>query len=95
VSKNLTISIESVHEGSTLEPGQRFSSHAAEVLIGRSSSADIVLKDPSVSGRHVIVEATDEGFRIRNLSRRGATFVEGERLAPEEERHVSTSIYWL
>lgn len=95
MAKTLNIQLDSVHEGCVLKPGIAFPAFTGKVLIGRNPSVDLVLADVSVSGHHAEIEATDTGFVVRNLSRRGTTFVEGERLAPSTEKHILNTVFWL
>lgn len=47
--------------------------------IGRSSSNDIVLPDPSVSKHHAQVVQEEDGWRLMDLESTNGTFVNGER----------------
>ena len=53
---------------------------------GRLASLDIVLDDSSVSRQHAEVRATDNGWFVRDLKSTNGTFVNGVRLAANEER---------
>lgn len=54
------------------------------VLVGRSHSAVVRLKEADVSGKHLEIVRTADGFRLRNLSRFGSK-VDGKHLAEGEE----------
>ena len=55
----------------------------AELTIGRTSSADIYIDDPSVSRRHAVLQLGAEPV-IRDLGSSNGTTVRGERIAPNE-----------
>lgn len=80
-SRALAFSVVKVREGSKLSVGQVFEVHLERVVIGRDASADVRLNDRTVSRQHVAI--VDEGLRLclENLSERGATFVNRERIA--------------
>ena len=48
--------------------------------LGRALDNDIVVTDTSVSRHHATIEATDGGFRLRDLGSQNGTFVGGERI---------------
>ena len=50
-----------------------------EVVIGRSSSCDLVLDDSAVSREHVRIEINGETAVLHDLSSRNGTWVNGER----------------
>src|SRR4029077_4784589 len=45
--------------------------------VGRDSSNQILLTDPSVSRAHCVMEATPAGYRLKDLESRNGTFVNG------------------
>ena len=49
-----------------------------EYEIGRSSSADVVVADPSVSGHHAKLVPHGDGFAIRDLGSTNGTKVNGK-----------------
>ncbi len=51
----------------------------ASVRIGRGSDNDIVLRDPSVSTHHAVLERQSEGFSLRDLKSTNGTKVDGAR----------------
>ena len=50
------------------------------VRIGRGSDNDIVLRDPSVSHHHAVLERQPKGFRLRDLNSTNGTQVDGRRI---------------
>ncbi len=57
----------------TLHPGE-------EVVLGASSEADVVVADPTVSGRHCVVMHKLGGVEVRDLASRNGVFVGGGRV---------------
>ncbi|MGH9870755.1 MAG: sigma 54-interacting transcriptional regulator [Candidatus Polarisedimenticolia bacterium] len=49
-------------------------------VIGRAPDCEMVLHDETVSWRHVSLEKTDGGLRVRDLGSRNGTFVGGQRI---------------
>jgi hypothetical protein len=51
-------------------------------LLGRGGSGLVpgALEDPRVSREHAIVEPAGNGYRVRDLSSRNGTFVQGQRI---------------
>ncbi|HUH00484.1 MAG TPA: sigma 54-interacting transcriptional regulator [Kofleriaceae bacterium] len=47
------------------------------VVVGADPGADVVLRDPAVSGRHCTVAPGDEGFDVRDLGSRNGTLLDG------------------
>jgi hypothetical protein len=60
--------------------GQRVRLGAAELVIGTSRGADVVVQDDAVSGRHCGVSVLGGGVAIRELGSRNGTFVGGARV---------------
>lgn len=56
---------------------------AREHTIGRSSSADIVLADPSVSGRHAQLTPRGDAFALSDLGSTNGTTVDGQAVSGE------------
>lgn len=60
---------------------------SAVTVLGRDSSADIVVEDPGVSRRHIEVRLTYDGPRqqtlIRDLGSTNGTYVNGDRIGSE------------
>jgi Nif-specific regulatory protein len=57
--------------------GTLFPLDEPEVQVGRDSSNQILLTDPSVSRAHCVMEATPSGYRLKDLESRNGTFVNG------------------
>ena len=57
--------------------GTLFPLDEPEVQVGRDSSNQILLTDPSVSRAHCVMEATPAGYRLKDLESRNGTFVNG------------------
>ena len=53
---------------------------ADEILLGRHSSADIQLKDPSVSRYHAVMTVTGGVWTITDLNAKSGTFVNEQRV---------------
>lgn len=49
-------------------------------VVGRDSSSDIPLPDPSVSRRHAIIRFDYERLRVDDIGSRNGTFIRGQRL---------------
>lgn len=47
------------------------------VVVGADATADVVLADDAVSGRHCAVVPTASGFEVRDLGSRNGTFIDG------------------
>lgn len=64
----------------TLEnDGKEFQLNQSRMVIGRRPGVDIVLADPAVSGRHImIISILDDSF-LENLSVTNGTFINGSR----------------
>ena len=67
-----------------LQPAERagvLSLSGPQLVIGHSESADLVIADPYVSGRHALVAVDELGqVAIWDLNSTGGTFVNGERV---------------
>lgn len=62
----------------------------APCLIGRSHICNVRIKEPDVSGRHIMIQSDDSGrLMLQNLSQ-GLTVVNGVRLACGEETNVTS-----
>jgi pSer/pThr/pTyr-binding forkhead associated (FHA) protein len=59
---------------------------APRVVIGRSSSCDVRLPDPSVSQRHAVLMVRGAEYQIFDEGSTNGTFVGGVRLAPKAAR---------
>ncbi|QDU69077.1 FHA domain-containing protein [Engelhardtia mirabilis] len=56
------------------------------LLIGRRDGNDLVIADPSVSGRHALVRPDGDGLAVEDLGSTNGTLIEGKRI---ERGHVS------
>ena len=68
----------------------RFDIESANLLIGRSSSSDLVLPDLNVSRLHAQLVKRAEGFYILDSGGKNGTFVNDRRIA-EATRHPGQS----
>ncbi len=93
--KSFLIQLHSVQQGSDLEAGVVFPTMSDQVVIGRGNDCDVILADPSVSTRHAWLEATPEGFVLRNLTRNGTTFVNQSPVGRGDEVQVTDRTIWL
>lgn len=59
------------------DAGEEIDLPAAGVVVGADPSADIVLSDPAVSGRHCTITPTASGFAVQDLESRNGTMVDG------------------
>lgn len=60
--------------------GRRFALDKPDMVIGRSSSADIPVIDERVSQQHAVIETRDEGHHLRDLGSTNGTFVNNQRV---------------
>lgn len=60
--------------------GQTVPVPAAGLLIGRKPGNDLVLDDPSVSGRHALLRPEGEGLSVEDLGSTNGTRIEGQRI---------------
>ena len=61
-------------------------------LVGRESSCDITLADPSISRNHASLTVRAGTVLLKDLGSKNATFVDGEKLTTEVEVHPDTAI---
>ena len=69
--------------------GRRYRLNEKVLVVGRSvASADIVIPDPAVSGRHCRIDALPhrKKYVVTDLESRNGTWLNGERLVPEAPR---------
>ena len=64
----------------TLNRGPDSMKHSQSWLIGGDPRCDIVIDEPTVSGRHCRLGWTDEGFILEDLHSTNGTFVNGFRI---------------
>lgn len=57
----------------------------SDTLIGRSSACSLRLDASDVSKEHAVVSWTGREWTIRDLNSRNGTFVDGQRLGPEDK----------
>lgn len=55
--------------------GRRFLLNKQKVTIGRGQTANITVKDNSISRKHLIIEKTDKGFFLQDLQSTNGTYV--------------------
>lgn len=66
-----------------LEPlggGERVRIRAEPLVVGRRSACALQIKDTRVSLEHALVQATDQGVHVRDLSSTNGTFVDDRRI---------------
>jgi len=59
---------------------KRENRHNPRIVIGRTSDADVVIPELSISVNHCALDATPFGLQILDLNSTNGTFVNGERL---------------
>lgn len=69
---------------------------STRTLVGRSAACALRIDDPSVSGEHATLWFRDGRWWVRDLGSRNGTRVDGEPLAPGEERRLApgSTIAW-
>jgi DNA-binding NtrC family response regulator len=50
------------------------------ILVGRAPDSDLILEDETVSWRHLVLERTPEGIRVRDLGSLNGTYLDGHRI---------------
>jgi two-component system cell cycle response regulator len=68
-----------------LDLGRKYDLNREEIIIGRSSKADICVDQESVSRNHAHVSNTSKGVRIKDLGSTNGTFVNDEAVTKERE----------
>jgi len=68
--------------------GQEHQIRPGENTIGRRPANSVVIPDLYVSGSHAVINASDAGFTITDVGSTNGTFVNGERLTPNEPREL-------
>lgn len=58
-----------------------------EISVGRSQSANISVKDASVSRNHAVIQAREGRLTVKDLNSSNGTFVNGMRVFAESELH--------
>ncbi len=62
-------------------PGKIFPIMKTEVIIGRDSSADILINDAEVSRHHAVIKFNADGYSIEDLGSTNGTVINGDRLS--------------
>jgi len=60
-----------------------------ENTVGRRPANNIVIADPYVSGSHAVITASEGSFSVTDAGSTNGTFVNGERLSPNEPRTLN------
>lgn len=60
------------------------------ITLGRAENNDLVLAHPGVSKFHAYFRRNDDGWTLRDANSLNGTAVNGEKLAPETERTLSS-----
>jgi pSer/pThr/pTyr-binding forkhead associated (FHA) protein len=68
---------------------EEFDIREGETTIGRRSSNDIAIADPYVSGSHAVITASEGSFTYTDVGSTNGSFIDGERLNPNEPRQIS------
>jgi pSer/pThr/pTyr-binding forkhead associated (FHA) protein len=66
-------------------PGRSVALFEGEITLGRSRGCGIVLADPCISRVHALVAVRSGRVYLQDLRSSNGTFVDGERLAGEQE----------
>ncbi|MEM7800855.1 MAG: FHA domain-containing protein, partial [Chloroflexota bacterium] len=74
--------------------GETFELKAQTVIIGRDSTADIIINDPEVSRNHCRL-ILDRSYYLQDLGSTNGTFVDGQRLGGEPVRLSNGQILQL
>ena len=69
--------------------GEEFLIRPGENTVGRRPTNDIVIPDPYVSGSHAVIIASDGSFTITDVGSTNGTFVNGEKLTPNEPKELN------
>lgn len=70
--------------GATIE---RWEVNDEPLAVGRDSSANIVIDDPTLSRRHFIIVREAAGYLIKDLKSQNGTWVDGQRAQVIKLRH--------
>ena len=74
--------------------GETFELKAQTVIIGRDSTADIIINDPEVSRNHCRL-ILDRSYYLQDLGSTNGTFIDGQRLGGEPVRLANGQIIQL
>ena len=60
-----------------------------EITVGRQAGNELVIDDQSMSRKHAVISATEEGHTVRDLGSRNGTWLNGNRITekPQLLRH--------
>ena len=83
------LTVKRVSGAVSVEVGTSFGVTGAGTVLGRSPAADVQLEDRTVSHEHVRLSIEGDALVVVNLSERGATFLDSERLEPGARNEVS------
>lgn len=61
------------------------------ICFGRSPDCEVVLKDNLISRRHLIIEPTEVGYRVRDLKSHNGSYLNGDRISEEPLRSWDTA----
>jgi serine/threonine protein kinase len=64
-------------------PERRIPLGLEPITIGRASTNQVVLRDPSVSSRHAVIELKDQAYWITDTESTNGTLLNQQRLAPQ------------
>jgi len=92
--QHFIVRVERAPEGGEVRQGEIFELASEQVSVGRSPSAQLSLSDPSISSHHLTLEFGEHHFTIRNVSKRGSTWVDRRALEPGEEVEVE-EVAWI
>jgi len=73
--------------------GERLAIDGSQVSVGSGADNDLILPDPAVSQHHLVIEKTDEGYRLRDLGSTNGSFV--NRLKLEQALLTPGSEIWI
>ena len=69
---------------------KRYVVEEGRVIIGRSYSNDIILDDPFVSPKHLLVSQNGKGLYVKDLASENGTQVNGETVLQSEEIEIAS-----
>lgn len=73
--------------------GIAFQSKNTDIIIGRSSSCDIIIDEPMVSRNHARLFKVSNKYYIEDLCSSNGTFVDGERITTQVQLSDSSIVY--
>lgn len=65
-----------------------------DLLIGRSSSADVKIENPEVSGKHLVIGLKNNTLYVKDLQSTNGTYIDGRKITPDKEEplHVGEKL---